>query len=281
MTINDPDTFLTEFNTAIDEVTDAIGDFLEKMAGFVNDHLTEMGGIGGFLLGGPIGGLIGGFTAHQLEGKFNHACDQVSEAWEEGVTNIRKSVGGMVGDPLMMSQIASNYRDAASIMGKHKLDLGNANSVLGSGWSGRAYDAYTTVSGQQDGALSGLSQQLQAASKLLDTASNNLVQQWIKQLDNLAQCVAAFLNVAGDLGDLGNAPTFEAGPALKLIGEIVSHASTILTDYASYVADLEIVGAGDWDGLNTNFGDRGLPDGQWPRIGDIPRGAMNDPWEAA
>jgi uncharacterized protein YukE len=281
MTINDPDTFLTEVNTKIDDVTDAIGDFLEKMAGFVNDHLTEMGGIGGFILGGPIGGLIGGYTAHQLEGKFNHACDQVSEAWEQGVLEIRKSIGNMVGDPLMMSQIASNYRDAASIMGKHKLDLGNANSVLGSDWSGRAFDAYTTVSGQQDNALSGLSQQLQAAGKLLDTAANNLIQQWIKQLDNLAQCVAAFLNVSGDLGDLGNAPTFEAGPALKLIGEIVSHASTILTDYASYVAELEIVGAGDWDGLNTNFGDRGLPDGQWPRIGDIPRGAMNDPWEAA
>jgi uncharacterized protein YukE len=281
MTINDPDTFLTEINTAIDDITDAIGDFLEKMATFVNDHLTEVGGIGGFLLGGPIGGLIGGFTAHQLEGKFNSACEQVSEAWEEGVETIRQSVGGMIGDPLMMAQIASDYRDAAEIMGKHKLDLGNANSVLGSGWSGRAYDAYTTVSGQQDAALSGLSQQLQSAGKLLDEAAEKLVQQWIKQLNNLAQCESSFLNVAGDLGDLGNAPTFEAGPALKLIGEIVSHASTILTDYASYVANLEIAGAGNWDGLNTNFGDRGLPNGQWPRIGDIPRGAMNDPWEAA
>jgi uncharacterized protein YukE len=281
MTINDPDTFLTEFNTAIDDITDAIGDFLEKMAGFVNDHLTEIGGVGGFLLGGPIGGLIGGFTAHELEKKFEHACDQVSEAWETGVGQIREAVGGMIGDPLMMSQIASDYRDAAAIMGKHKLDLGDANSVLRSGWTGRAFDAYTTVSGQQDAALSGLSQQLQSASKLLDEASNNLVQQWIDQLDNLAQCLSSFLNVAGDLGDLGNAPTFEAGPALKLIGEIVSQASTILSSYTSYVANLEISGAGDWDGLNTGFGDKGLPNGQWPRIGDIPRGAMNDPWQAA
>jgi hypothetical protein len=66
----DPEVFLTQVNDAIEDLSGAIGDFLEKMASFVNDHLTEAGVLGGAAAGsifGPLGtiagGLIGGRRA--------------------------------------------------------------------------------------------------------------------------------------------------------------------------------------------------------------------------
>lgn len=281
----DPEVFLTQVNDALEDLAAAIGDFLEGMANFVNDHLTEAGVLGGAAAGsflGPLGtvagGIIGGLTGNELEEKFEAACDEVREKWDNTVGGIREAIGGMIGDPLQMSEISSDYRDAARTLGVHSNDLSSTASILRGSWDGRAFFAFMEVNTQQTAAVTGLGRQLITGADLMDKCSERLVKQWLAQIDNLAQATADFLNVAGDLGDLGNAPTFEAGPAVKLIGKVLSNASTILTDYGTYVAELEIDSGGDWDGLDAAYGTNGLPGGQWPEVHDASRGAMNGPW---
>src|SRR3546814_15080322 len=51
------------------------------------------------------------------------------------------------------SQISSNYRDAVRELGSVEGLVGEANGLLGSSWSGRAYDAYVTASQSQEKAI--------------------------------------------------------------------------------------------------------------------------------
>jgi uncharacterized protein YukE len=281
----DPEVFLTQVNDGLEALSDAIGEFLEKMANFVNDHLTEAGVLGGAGLGsllGPVGiiggGILGGMAGNELEEKFEAACNEISEKWDNTVGGIREAIGAMIGDPLQMSEISSDYRDAARILGIHTNDLSSTASILRGSWDGRAFFAFMEVNTQQTAAVTGLGRQLITGADLMDKCSERMVKAWLAQIDNLASATADFLSVAGDLGDVGNAPTFEAGPALKLIGKVLSNASTILTDFGTYVAELEIDSGGDWDGLDAAYGTNGLPNGQWPEVHDASRGAMNGAW---
>ena len=54
----DPQVFLTQVNDAIEDVNKAIGQFIEKSANFINDHLTEGGILGGFYLGAGLSAIL-------------------------------------------------------------------------------------------------------------------------------------------------------------------------------------------------------------------------------
>jgi len=283
---SDPDTFLTQINDTIDDLTKAINWFLDKMAGVVNDHLTDAGVLGGAGIGtflGPagtvVGGLLGGMKGHELEVKFKASCQQIIDEWEAQEPVLRDSIGCMMGDPVKMSEIASIYRAAAEELGGGVNEISTGNGPLwGDSFEGRAFRAYTTVSTQQDAALKGLQEQLLAAAKLLDDNEASLLKYWTNQLWNILNAIDSFYEIAGQIGDLGNVPTFEAGPAVMLIGEIIGTASAILSDWSFYWIDLNVASAGSWDGLNAAFGSKGLANGRWPAMGEISRDAMNTGW---
>ncbi|MBI2244921.1 MAG: hypothetical protein HYU55_13650 [Nocardioides sp.] len=277
----DPDVFLTQVNTAIEDVTEAIDDFIERMANILTDHLTEGGVIGGFLTGGILGGIVGGLAGHELEERFHAGEDRIWAAWRDAQEQIRQQIGSILGDPLKMSQISSNYRDAVRELGSVQGLVGEVNGLLGSSWSGRAYDAYVTASASQEQAIAGMSDLLLDAADLLDDNSLTLVQHWNDQLQNLADLVGGLISHSGGLGDAGNWATAGAGVAVELIGQLVSDVSSVVTAYLDYWATLNIGSAGDWDGLTASFGHHGLRDQRWPRPGDALTSAMNDPWEAA
>jgi uncharacterized protein YukE len=282
----DPDTFLTQVGDAIEKLGKAIDDFLEKMANFVNDHLTEAGVLGGAAAGsmfGPlgtiVGGVIGGLTGNELEEKFHNSCGSVVAEWEKQRDFLWSNITSMVGNPLKMSQIASAYRDAAAELGKGANEISTGNGPLkGDGFEGRAFNAYSTVSTQQDAALKGLQDQLIAAAKVMDDNEVSLLKFWNNELWNVLNAIDDIYGVVGDIGNIGNAPTFEAGPMIKLIGKIIGIAGSILKDWGTYWIDLNVASAGNWDGLNSGFGSKGMPDGKWPVMGDISTGAMNGGW---
>lgn len=267
----DPDTYLTQVNTAVDDVTNAVNALIQRLSNFLTDHLEEIGG----LAGGPLGWYI----AHKMENRFHDACNALIKKWEDAQVELRHIIGSILGDPLMMSQIASDYRDAARVMGGLTNTVGDANSLLRSDWTGRAYNAYDGVSTDQKQAIMGVGVMLTDAAKLLDSNEQALINLWVSELQNLVNLVADLGKESGGFGDIGNAFTAEAGVAVGMISALLKDAASFVKTYADYWTNLNITSAGSWDGLNAQFGQRGLPGDRWPQPSAAQNGAMNDPWK--
>ena len=164
----DPEVFLTQVNDAIEDVNSAIGEFVERSANLINSHLAEAGGILGTLVAGPLGGLVGGYLGHELEEQFEEGVDRINETWEVVSETIRQSIGGMLGDPLRMSSIASRYRECVDELGQVQQQIESADHYLAATWTGLAHTAYENTSRNQLEALHGMIESLEGAAQLLD-----------------------------------------------------------------------------------------------------------------
>ena len=54
-----------------------------------------------------------------------------------------------------------------------------------------------------------------------------------------------------------------------------------MTTAAAYWADLNIGKAGDWDGIQSKLGTRGLENDQWPDFTSLDRTQINGPWQTS
>lgn len=294
----DPEVFLTQVDDAIDDVEEAINDFLDAATNAFNAAIAVAqaqanglwegfkGGISGMLSGG-IPGAISGSASGYVEGFVNELTAELSEGsslidaeWRTASATIRQAIGSMTGDPLKMSSIASHYREAIDELGQVKSEVISANAYVEDSWSGRAFTAYNTTSGMQLAALEGTITTLKDAADLMDDHALMLVQFWTQQLQNLVDLAADIAKEAADIGDIGNWATAGAGVVVKLIATAASGASRILTDTASYWAEINIGLAGNWDGLQSELGNRGLENDQWPQFTSIDRTNINGPWES-
>ncbi|WP_377322582.1 hypothetical protein ACFJIY_24275 [Pimelobacter simplex] len=277
----DPQVFLTQVNDAIEDVNKAIGQFIEKSANFINDHLTEGGILGGFLTAGIPGAIVGGLIGNELEDRFNDAIDNISEAWETASETIRQSIGSILGDPLRMSSIASRYRDSVEELGQVRIDIDAANRYLAKSWTGRAYTAYENTSAFQLKAVQGMSDSFAEAADLLDDHQVNLLKHWNAQLKNLVDLAAAILGKAGELGDVGNWFTGGAGVVVQIIVTAGSQAAAIVKEAVDYWITLNVGNAGDWDAIQAKLGQRGFEGDKWPDFTGVDLPNLNGPWQKA
>jgi hypothetical protein len=167
------------------------------------------------------------------------------------------------------------------VLGQVKSEVESANSYVAASWTGRAHIAYGNTSTNQLAALSGVIATLDDSAQLLDDHATQMVQFWTQQLQNLVDLAADITKEAAAIGDIGNWATAGAGVIVSLIATAASGASSILTDTASYWADVNISKAGDWDGIQSMLGDRGLENDEWPDYTSLDNNQINQPWEKA
>lgn len=271
-----PDTILTQVNEAIDYVTDCIQWFLEDVSSFLVDNADIIGGI--------LGGIGGFFLGNEIEERYGDFCDDVWEGWRANLETLRQAVGGFFGDPLLISQIASNYRDAIrSLSPSEGTNIADINLLLDQHWSGEGgYASYKALSDKQHTAMATMQDKLLNAADLLDDNCKNLIDFWIDTLNNLIGLGTNFINKAGKLGDVGNWFSFGAGVVVETIGSTIEKISGLVTTFLKYWTQLNIGSAGDWDGLEASFSNvnSGWPNAQWPDQGPTHQG-INDPWQVA
>ena len=295
----DPEVFLTQVDEAIDTVEEAINTYLAAATNLVNVAIATVqaqasgvwggitGGISGLLSGGIPGAIYGGASGYaetfvaELVEELNEGSRLIDVEWRDASAAIRQSIGSMVGDPLKMSSIASHYREAIDELGQVRNEVTSANAYIEASWSGRALTAYATTSQLQLNALRGTIVTLQDAADLMDDHALVLVQFWSQQLQNLVDLAADITKEAAEIGDLGNWASVGAGVIVSMIATAASGASRILNDTASYWAELNIGLAGDWDGLQSLLGERGLENDRWPQFSSLDRSAINGPWAVA
>lgn len=277
----DPEVFLTQVNDAIEDVNTAIGEFIERSANLVNSHLTELGGLAGGLLAGIPGAIGGALLGRELEQQFEEGVDRINEAWEAASEIIRTSIGGLLGDPLRMSSIASRYREAVQELGQVRRDVVAADTYLSATWTGDAYLAYENTSRFQLEAVQGMAATLEEAAQLLDDHQRVLLGHWSSQLRNLVDLFTDIVGETAELGDVGNWFTGGAGVVVQVIATAGSSAAAILDEAVQYWLDLNVGLAGDWSSIHAQLGDRGFVGDVWPDVLSIDLPNINQPWRPA
>lgn len=296
---NDPEVFLTQIDDAIDAVEGALNEFLEASTTAFNVAIASIqsvpsgiwggikGGVKGLVTGGIPGAVVGAGQGageayvKELIDRLNEGAELINAEWRDASATIRQAIGSMTGDPLKMSSISSHYRETIDVLGQVRTEVEAANSYVAASWTGRAHIAYTNTSGNQLAALTGVIATLDDSAQLLDDHSTQMVQFWTQQLQNLVDLAADVTKEAAAIGDVGNWATAGAGVVISLIATAASGASKVLTDTASYWADVNISKAGDWDGIQSMLGERGLEGDQWPDFTSLDGNQINQPWEKA
>lgn len=277
----DPEVFLTQVNDAIEDINTAIGEFIERSANLINSHLAEGGGILGGILGGPLGALGGAYLGHRLEQEFDEGVDRINEAWEVASETIRQSIGGLLGDPLRMSSIASRYRDAIEELGQVRRDIVAADSYLSASWTGNAWIAYENTSQFQLEAVQGMADTFEDAAQLLDDHQVALLGYWSNQLRNLVDLFTDIVGETAELGDVGNWFTGGAGVVVQIIATAGGSAAAILDEAVQHWIDLNVGLAGDWDSVQAKLGQRGFEGDVWPDFTSVDLPNLNQPWQPA
>lgn len=271
-----PETILTQVNEAIEYVTDCIQWFLEDVSSWLVDNAD--------ILGGLLGGIPGFLLGNEIEDRYSGFCDDVWEGWRTNLETLRQAVGGYFGDPLLISQIASNYRDAIrKLSPSDGTDIQDVNALLDQHWSGEGgYASYKALSEKQHTAYGTMQDKLLNAADLLDDNCLNLVSFWIDVLNDLISLGTNFINKSGKLGDVGNWFSFGAGVVVETIGSTIEKVSALVTTFLQYWANLNIGSAGDWDGLDASFYNvnSDWPNASWPDLGPTHTG-INEPWQTA
>lgn len=277
------DTILTLVNECIDYIADSIEYYLNELASFASDHAEEIGGLLGLLGGGLIGGLVGWALGDKIEDKFDDFVRDTWNAFEGFLSDLRALIGGYFGDPLLISQIASNYRDASRELGPNDGEtIATINTWLAEKWKGDGFDTFITLSGKQHQALASMQTTLKDAAELLDDNCANLLTYWVNTATGLVQLGTNFIQGTGKLGDAGNWATLGVGVVAETLAACIDDLAGLVDTFLTYWINLNVSSAGDWDGLHATFQDQeyGLPNGQWPDQTRTTTG-VNGPWQPA
>lgn len=284
LTTNDTrETILTLVNECVDYIADSIEYWLKELASFASDHASEIGGLLGLLGGGIVGGLVGWAIGDKIEDKFEKFCNDTWDEFEKFLEDLRTLVGGFFGDPLLISQIASNYRDASRELGPNDGEtIATVNTYLKAKWTGEGFNSFIVLSEKQHKALVSMQTMMQKSADLLDDNCTNLLKFWVDTAKGLINLGTKFIQGTGELGDAGNWVTLGVGVVSKTLAGCIEALSGIVQTWANYWVTLNVASAGDWDGLHSTLQDQefGLPNGRWPDQSRLV-GGLNSPWKTA
>lgn len=173
------ETILTLVNECVDYIADSIEYWLKELASFASSHASEIGGLLGLLGGGIVGGIVGWAIGDQIEDKFEQFCKDTWDEFEKFLEDLRTTIGGFFGDPLLISQIASNYRDASRALGPNDGEtIATVNTYLKAKWTGEGFNNFIVLSEKQHKALVSMQTMMQKSADLLDDNCTNLLKFW-------------------------------------------------------------------------------------------------------
>ena len=204
-------------------------------------------------------------TAHHLKGKLE---DQISRLWdqfEETVEDFWQEVEKWTGDPGDLMRMNDDYHDAAGWIRDEKRVITEIMGELGESWSGVAFGSFTDISSKFSNALQGVDDGLsQAATGSAETALQ-IRSAWNEVISAVLNVVDLVLDAIKDGTDAGQWVTFDAGPAIKVVGKILVEALRLGLALKTFIDENATVQVSMWRGLASGM--EGLDaENRWPSI---------------
>ena len=184
--------------------------------------------------------------------------DKVDEMWDK--------VEEMTGNPWNLMEMNQAYLDAASKIRDEKAVINDLTAEVGKHWSGVAYSAYSHAANRQLQAIAAVDKGLVSAATACAEGALQIRSIWRDMIDTILDTVNTILDAIKDGTDAGQWVTFDAGPAIKVVGKIAVMAVQLWNDLDRYFDTNTTVQLSMW--RNLNGGLDGLDaNNDWPALG--------------
>lgn len=214
--------------------------------------------------------------------RWNHEINpQLSAAINSLFTNVQNAVDKLAGEPLVLKQAADSWANAATTIYAHSQGtVAQDLTLLGESWEGSAFDMFSTVANEQDGALQALRDAMVNGGTQTMAAAGKIQQLWIDLLDNFAGSYADVLNILSGLTDASSVISLELPGVLSGIATVWTRIENIAKVLLDFMNAQDTTDSYSWVVLAQ--GADGLPQNQWPSIGPLGASTMDDPgnWHA-
>ncbi|WP_134738335.1 hypothetical protein [Nocardioides sp. 503] len=256
-----------DVDTKIQELSDKIEEGVQKVIDTFND---------------TIGSSNWAWISPGLKIAYNMAKDKIEEEIEHLWNEFTKfcedmwaKVEEMTGNPFHLMDMNASYLKAAGRIRDEKMVVDSLLAEVTKTWSGDAFISYRDAATRQKNAINAVDTGLVSAATACAEGAKELREVWRIMVDVLLDVVNAILDAIKDGTDAGQWVTFDAGPAIKVIGKIVTAALDLWNRLDAYFDSNVTVKLSMWrnlneglDGLNAN--------NDWPVLSSRYTDEMND-----
>lgn len=198
---------------------------------------------------------------NDLEAKLRELWDEFADACRR----IWEKVEDLNGRPFELMELNQAYVDAAAALRDEKVVLARLRTSVEAHWSGLAFTAYANLIREQTAATAGVDAGLTSAATACAQGAKQINDIWNDTVDAILSYAGSVVDAIKDGANIGQAFTFEMGPALKVILDAVLAVADLALQLEGYWADNATVKTDMWRRLNSGLD--GLDaNNDWPRL---------------
>ena len=204
--------------------------------------------------------------------------DEIQRLWDgftDACEDMWDKVDDMTGNPWLLMDMNAAYLEAAGRVRDEKIVIGRLTNEVAKHWEGEAFTAYNRVCLEQTGAINAVDKGLVRAATACAEGANQIRSIWRDMIDAILGVVNSVLDAIKDGTDAGQWVTFDAGPAIKVIGKIVTEALSLWNQLDRYFDENVTVKVSMWREMNSGLD--GLDaNNDWPAIAGRDAGDIDD-----
>lgn len=242
----------------IDDLTDRIEEGVQSVLDTFNDTI---GSSGWMWFVSPAVKIAYEVAKDNLEEEIQRLWDE----FEQAVDEMWAKVEEMTGNPWNLMDMNAAYLNAAGKIRDEKTVINDLTTEVSQHWQGTAYTSYLHVAQEQLAAINGVDLGLVRAGTACAEGAQQIRSIWRDMIEAILGVVDSILDAIKDGTDAGQWVTFDAGPAIKVVGKIVTEAIRLWNDLDRYFDTNVTVKLSMWRDLNSGL--NGLDaNNDWPSV---------------
>ena len=219
----------------------------------------------------PAAYAAGKYALSRLE----DAIQRIWDEFERILPEVWEQVRRLFATPWGLMDLSERYSEAAGALRDEEIAVERLTRHLQKGWSGDAAAAYAGVAAEQKNAILAVNTGLTSASSACATGARQVWATWQAVVDTILDIAGSVVAAIKDGTDAGQWVTLDAGPAIKVIGEVAIEVLRLANELLGFWADNTTVNLAVWTGLNDGL--VGLRSGNaWPDIDSYDRDDVGD-----
>lgn len=207
--------------------------------------------------------------------KLEEAIQRIWDEFERILPEVWDEVRRLFATPWGLMDLSEKYSEAAGALRDEEIAVDRLTRHIQKGWSGDAATAYNGVALEQKKAILAVNTGLTSASSACATGARQIWETWRAVVDTILNIAGKVVAAIKDGTDAGQWVTLDAGPAIKVIGEVAIEVLRLANKLLGFWADNTTVNLAVWNGLNDGL--VGLRSGnEWPNIDSYDRDDVSD-----